>query len=106
MNVTLNLIPEKLTVTHKTYNFIDNGNKLTFLAKTDTTKFLLFTLFDVLNVKILKINVMRYKPEIVGFRSKKGKSSSFKKFIVTFDSSEKSSDVLDKMIAKRYVANK
>lgn len=106
MTSAKDMVPEKLIVTHKSYNLINEQNKLVFIGKPALTKFSLFSLFEILDIKILKINTMNYKSEVVGFKSRKGKSGTFKKFIVTLCSSENSLNTLDKMIARNYVASK
>jgi ribosomal protein L23 len=100
------LVLDGLLLTHKSYSLMSTANKLVFYSKMCVTKFAVFALFDLIDVKVKKISSMNYKPEVIGFRNRKGKSKAYKKFIITFDSSENASAILEKIISFGEVVKK
>jgi ribosomal protein L23 len=105
MNSIFELMPDKLAMTHKAYT-LANSNKLVFVAQNVVSKFALFAFFNMMNVKVKKINSMNYKPEVIGFKNRKGMTKAFKKFVVTFDESESAMTVLENMMSLQYIASK
>ena len=106
MNCISELVLDKLVMTQKTYSLSSVANKLVFIGSNSISKFALFALFEMMNVKVTKINSMNYKPEVVGFRNRKGKTKAFKKFVITFDKSENATSVLENMISLQCIASK
>ena len=84
----------KPIITEKSIIDVEEG-KYTFKVNTKATKIQIAKAIEELfNVKILSVNTMNYDGKIKGYRGRKGKTSKFKKAIITIDLNPKEDEYL------------
>ncbi|MBR5227603.1 MAG: 50S ribosomal protein L23 [Clostridia bacterium] len=83
-------------ITEKSYSEMANG-KYTFQTKIDATKIdIKNAVEELFNVKVLKVNTLRYDGKTKRVGVHQGKTSAWKKAIVTIDTNPKEEKYLTK----------
>ena len=97
----------KPIITEKSYSEMANG-KYTFKTRIDATKIdIKNAVEEIFNVKVLKVNTLRYDGKTKRVGAHEGKTAAWKKAIVTIDTNPKDEKYLAKggkevKVSKKY----
>ena len=93
---------QRFSMTEKISLMVEKENKLVLLADPDITKFDVFALFHKIGISLMRVNSIKYKPEMRTFKSKQYKSKAFKKFFIQFSKETNAKKFLEELIAGNY----
>jgi len=81
---------KKAVLSEKSSSMAEAANKYTFkVAKESTKPQVAKSVEQLFDVKVSKVNIVNMKPQKVFFRGRKGKTTSYKKAIVTLENGYK-----------------
>ena len=100
------LLIKKLLITQKAFDIENKLNKLTLVADPVVTKFDVTAFFTALSISTSKVNSLNMKGENKVIRGNKVKSSSYKKFVITFGKGENVAKIVESITNLQLVVNR
>ena len=76
-------------ITEKAYTLSEEGKYVFWVAPSADKRQIARAVSEIYSVKVRKVNILRYRPQNVSFRGRKGKTAGKKKAIVTLEPGEK-----------------